>query len=68
MSAGTDPKGLPLGIQLAGPRFRDEAWFDAAAWVRRRFQSGCLVERTPSSAIGRDARAYGCRLATRTAV
>ena len=29
-------KGLPLGIQLVGQRFRDEALLDAAAWVEAR--------------------------------
>ena len=29
-------KGLPLAVQLVGPRFRDEALFDAAAWVEAR--------------------------------
>jgi Asp-tRNA(Asn)/Glu-tRNA(Gln) amidotransferase A subunit family amidase len=24
---------LPLGVQLVGPRFRDEALFDIAAWA-----------------------------------
>jgi Asp-tRNA(Asn)/Glu-tRNA(Gln) amidotransferase A subunit family amidase len=33
LPAGTGPKGLPLGIQLVGKRFGDEALFDAAAWV-----------------------------------
>ena len=33
MPAGTGHKGLPLGIQLVGQRFRDEALLDAAAWV-----------------------------------
>ncbi len=33
LPCGTGPKGLPLGVQLVGPRFRDEALFDAAAWV-----------------------------------
>jgi Asp-tRNA(Asn)/Glu-tRNA(Gln) amidotransferase A subunit family amidase len=37
LPAGTGPKGLPLGIQLIGPRFRDEALFDAAAWVQTNF-------------------------------
>jgi Asp-tRNA(Asn)/Glu-tRNA(Gln) amidotransferase A subunit family amidase len=36
LPAGTGPKGLPLGIQLVGPRMRDEALFDAAAWVAAR--------------------------------
>jgi Asp-tRNA(Asn)/Glu-tRNA(Gln) amidotransferase A subunit family amidase len=27
---------LPLGIQLVGPRFRDEALLDAGAWVEAR--------------------------------
>ena len=36
LPAGTGPKGLPLGIQLVGPRFRDEALLDAAAWVEPR--------------------------------
>jgi Asp-tRNA(Asn)/Glu-tRNA(Gln) amidotransferase A subunit family amidase len=33
LPAGTGRKGLPLGIQLIGPRFDDEALLDAAAWV-----------------------------------
>jgi Asp-tRNA(Asn)/Glu-tRNA(Gln) amidotransferase A subunit family amidase len=32
LPAGTGPKGLPLGIQLVGPRFRDEGLLDIAAW------------------------------------
>jgi Asp-tRNA(Asn)/Glu-tRNA(Gln) amidotransferase A subunit family amidase len=36
LPAGTGHKGLPLGIQLVGPRFRDEALLDAAAWVEAR--------------------------------
>ena len=36
MPAGNGRKGLPLGIQLIGPRFRDEALLDAAAWVEAR--------------------------------
>jgi Asp-tRNA(Asn)/Glu-tRNA(Gln) amidotransferase A subunit family amidase len=36
LPAGTGRKGLPLGIQLIGPRFRDEALLDAAAWVEAR--------------------------------
>ena len=36
LPAGGGRKGLPLGIQLVGPRFRDEALFDAAAWVEAR--------------------------------
>ena len=36
LPAGTGPRGLPLGIQLVGPRFRDEALFAAAAWVASR--------------------------------
>ncbi len=36
LPAGKGPNGLPLGIQLVGPRFRDEALFDAAAWVEAR--------------------------------
>jgi amidase len=36
LPAGTGRKGLPLGIQLVGPRFRDEALLDAAAWVEAR--------------------------------
>jgi Asp-tRNA(Asn)/Glu-tRNA(Gln) amidotransferase A subunit family amidase len=36
LPAGNGPKGLPLGIQLIGPRFRDEALLDAAAWVESR--------------------------------
>jgi Asp-tRNA(Asn)/Glu-tRNA(Gln) amidotransferase A subunit family amidase len=33
LPAGTGPKGLPLGVQLVGPRFADERMLDAAAWV-----------------------------------
>jgi Asp-tRNA(Asn)/Glu-tRNA(Gln) amidotransferase A subunit family amidase len=33
LPAGTGRKGLPLGVQLIGPRFDDEALLDAAAWV-----------------------------------
>jgi Asp-tRNA(Asn)/Glu-tRNA(Gln) amidotransferase A subunit family amidase len=36
LPAGTGRRGLPLGIQLVGPRFRDEALLDAAAWVEAR--------------------------------
>ena len=35
LPAGTGPKGLPLGIQLVGHRFRDEALLDIAAWSER---------------------------------
>ncbi len=35
LPAGTGHKGLPLGIQLVGARFADEALLDAAAWVER---------------------------------
>jgi amidase len=33
LPAGTGRKGLPLGVQLIGPRFGDEALLDAAGWV-----------------------------------
>src|SRR6201987_982280 len=33
LPAGTGRKGLPLGVQLVGPRFCDEALLDAAAWA-----------------------------------
>ncbi len=36
LPAGKGPSGLPLGVQLVGPRFRDETLFDAAAWVEAR--------------------------------
>jgi Asp-tRNA(Asn)/Glu-tRNA(Gln) amidotransferase A subunit family amidase len=36
LPVGTGPNRLPLGIQLVGPRFGDEALFDAAAWVQAR--------------------------------
>ncbi|HWB48498.1 MAG TPA: amidase [Stellaceae bacterium] len=36
LPAGTGPKGLPLGVQLVGPRFADERLLDAAAWVEAR--------------------------------
>jgi amidase len=39
LPAGTGPSGLPLGIQLVGPRFADEALFDAARWVEGRLAS-----------------------------
>jgi len=38
LPAGTGRKGLPLGVQLIGPRFRDEALLDAAAWVEARLR------------------------------
>jgi Asp-tRNA(Asn)/Glu-tRNA(Gln) amidotransferase A subunit family amidase len=36
LPAGAGKKGLPLGIQLVGARFSDEALLDAAAWVEAR--------------------------------
>jgi Asp-tRNA(Asn)/Glu-tRNA(Gln) amidotransferase A subunit family amidase len=36
LPAGTGRKALPLGIQLVGARFGDEALLDAAAWVEAR--------------------------------
>ena len=36
LPAGSGSKGLPLGVQLVGPRFGDEALLDAAAWVEAR--------------------------------
>ena len=36
LPAGTGPQGLPLGVQLVGPRFRDEALLDIAAWAEPR--------------------------------
>jgi Asp-tRNA(Asn)/Glu-tRNA(Gln) amidotransferase A subunit family amidase len=36
LPAGTGRQGLPLGIQLVGQRFCDEALLDAAAWVEAR--------------------------------
>jgi amidase len=36
LPAGTGRNGLPLGVQLVGPRFGDEALLDAAAWVEAR--------------------------------
>jgi amidase len=36
LPAGNGRGGLPLGIQLVGPRFRDEALLDAAAWIEAR--------------------------------
>jgi Asp-tRNA(Asn)/Glu-tRNA(Gln) amidotransferase A subunit family amidase len=36
LPAGNGRKGLPLGIQLVGRRFHDEALLDAAAWVEAR--------------------------------
>ena len=39
LPAGTGPKGLPLGIQLIGPRFADEKLLDRAAWAEARLSS-----------------------------
>jgi len=36
LPVGTGPAGLPLGVQLVGPRFADEKLLDAAAWVEAR--------------------------------
>jgi amidase len=36
LPAGIGPKGLPLGLQLVGQRFRDEALFNFAAWAEAR--------------------------------
>jgi len=36
LRAGTGHTGLPLGVQLVGRRFADEALLDAAAWVEAR--------------------------------
>ena len=36
LPAGNGRKGLPFGVQLVGPRFRDETLLDAAAWVEAR--------------------------------
>jgi Asp-tRNA(Asn)/Glu-tRNA(Gln) amidotransferase A subunit family amidase len=36
LPAGNGRSGLPLGIQIVGPRSRDEALLDAAAWVEAR--------------------------------
>jgi Asp-tRNA(Asn)/Glu-tRNA(Gln) amidotransferase A subunit family amidase len=36
LPSGIGRKGLPLGIQLVGPRFGDEALLDAAAWIETR--------------------------------
>jgi Asp-tRNA(Asn)/Glu-tRNA(Gln) amidotransferase A subunit family amidase len=36
LPAGNGRSGLPLGVQLIGQRFRDEALLDAAAWVETR--------------------------------
>jgi len=38
LPAGNGRSGLPLGIQLVGQRFRDEALLDAAAWVESRLR------------------------------
>jgi amidase len=35
LPAGTGPEGLPLGVQLVGRRFADEALLNAAAWATR---------------------------------
>ena len=36
LPAGAGRKDLPLGVQLIGPRFGDDALLDAAAWVEKR--------------------------------
>ena len=36
LPAGTGARGLPLGVQLVGKRFADEALLGAAAWVEAR--------------------------------
>jgi Asp-tRNA(Asn)/Glu-tRNA(Gln) amidotransferase A subunit family amidase len=36
LPAGTGRRGLPLGVQLIGQRFCDEALLDAAAWAEAR--------------------------------
>ena len=36
LPAGNGRSGLPLGMQLVGQRFRDEALLDVAAWVEAR--------------------------------
>jgi len=36
MPAGTGPHRLPLGVQLVGKRFADEALLDNAAWIETR--------------------------------
>ncbi|MGH7115120.1 MAG: amidase [Stellaceae bacterium] len=36
LPAGAGRHGLPLGVQLVGPRFGDENLLDAAAWVEAR--------------------------------
>jgi Asp-tRNA(Asn)/Glu-tRNA(Gln) amidotransferase A subunit family amidase len=38
LPAGNGRSGLPLGIQLVGQHFRDEALLDAAAWVEARLR------------------------------
>jgi Asp-tRNA(Asn)/Glu-tRNA(Gln) amidotransferase A subunit family amidase len=40
LPAGNGPRGLPLGIQLIGKRFEDEALLDKAAWVERHIAGG----------------------------
>jgi Asp-tRNA(Asn)/Glu-tRNA(Gln) amidotransferase A subunit family amidase len=36
LPAGTGAKGLPLGVQLVGPRSGDDALLSIAAWVAAR--------------------------------
>jgi amidase len=36
LPAGTGSKGLPLGVQFVGQRFKDEALLDAVAWAAGR--------------------------------
>ena len=39
LPAGDGPRGLPLGVQLVGKRFADEALLDVAAWVEARLRA-----------------------------
>jgi Asp-tRNA(Asn)/Glu-tRNA(Gln) amidotransferase A subunit family amidase len=39
LPSGIGPSGLPLGIQLVGKRFADEALLDKAAWVEGRLRN-----------------------------
>ncbi len=38
LPAGKGPRGLPLGVQLIGKRFADEALLDTAGWAAARLQ------------------------------
>ncbi len=52
LPAGTGGRGLPLGVQLVGPRFGDEKLLAAAAWAEARTRlSGGACRLPPAAAF-----------------